>query len=111
MPEDIVAILHPELLNHLAHAGDHPHHLVHRSKFFYLAHLRHEVVKRELPFFQLFLLAEHFILVELLHRLGGGDQGVAYFAHAGGFAFGLAVAGAMLAVMRRRRPQPRLPTY
>jgi membrane associated rhomboid family serine protease len=41
----------------------------------------------------------------------GGGQGVAYFAHVGGFAFGLAVAGAMLYAMRRRRPDPRLPVY
>ena len=64
----------------------------------------------------LILLAVWFIL-QFVPALGqvavgsGGGQGVAYFAHVGGFVFGLAVAGAMLAVMRRRRPQPRLPVY
>jgi rhomboid family protein len=64
----------------------------------------------------LILLALWFIL-QFVPALGqvavgsGGDQGVAYFAHVGGFVFGLAVAGAMLAVMRRRRPEPRLPVY
>ena len=64
----------------------------------------------------LILLALWFIL-QFVPALGqvavgsGGDQGVAYFAHVGGFVFGLAVAGAMLAVMRRRRPEPRLPIY
>jgi membrane associated rhomboid family serine protease len=64
----------------------------------------------------LILLALWFIL-QFVPALGqvavgsGGDQGVAYFAHVGGFVFGLAVAGAMLSVMRRRRPGPRLPTY
>jgi membrane associated rhomboid family serine protease len=64
----------------------------------------------------LFLLALWFIL-QFVPALGqvavgsGGDQGVAYFAHVGGFVFGLAVAAAMLAVMRRRRPGTRLPVY
>ena len=64
----------------------------------------------------LILLALWFIL-QFVPALGqvavgsGGDQGVAYFAHVGGFVFGLAVAGAMLSVMRRRRPEPHLPTY
>jgi rhomboid family protein len=64
----------------------------------------------------LILLALWFIL-QFVPALGqvavgsGGDQGVAYFAHVGGFVFGLAVAGAMLSVLRRRRPEPRLPTY
>ncbi len=64
----------------------------------------------------LILLALWFIL-QFVPALGqvavgsGGDQGVAYFAHVGGFVFGLAVAGAMLAVMRRRRPEPRSPVY
>jgi rhomboid family protein len=64
----------------------------------------------------LILLAIWFIL-QFIPALGqvavdsGGDQGVAYFAHVGGFVFGLAVAGVMLAVMRRRRTQPRLPVY
>jgi membrane associated rhomboid family serine protease len=64
----------------------------------------------------LILLALWFIL-QFVPALGqvavgsGGDQGVAYFAHVGGFSFGLAVAAAMLYVTRRRRPEPRLPTY
>jgi membrane associated rhomboid family serine protease len=64
----------------------------------------------------LILLAVWFIL-QFVPALGqvavgsGGDQGVAYFAHVGGFVFGLAVAGAMLYAMRRRRPDPRLPVY
>ena len=41
----------------------------------------------------------------------GGGQGVAYFAHVGGFVFGLAVAAIMLYVTRSRRPEPRLPIY
>jgi membrane associated rhomboid family serine protease len=64
----------------------------------------------------LILLALWFIL-QFVPALGqvavgsGGDQGVAYFAHVGGFAFGSAVAGAMLYAMRRRRTEPRLPGY
>jgi membrane associated rhomboid family serine protease len=64
----------------------------------------------------LVLLALWFIL-QFVPALGqvavgsGGDQGVAYFAHVGGFVFGLAVAGAMLAAMRRRPPEARLPIY
>ncbi len=64
----------------------------------------------------LILLAIWFIL-QFVPALGqvavgsGGDQGVAYFAHVGGFAFGLAVAATMLYTMRRRRPEPRLPVY
>jgi rhomboid family protein len=64
----------------------------------------------------LILLALWFIL-QFVPALGqvavgsGGDQGVAYFAHVGGFVFGLAVAGVMLSVIRRRRPEPRLPTF
>jgi membrane associated rhomboid family serine protease len=64
----------------------------------------------------LILLAIWFIL-QFVPALGqvavgsGGDQGVAYFAHVGGFAFGLAVAATMLYTMRRRRPDPRLPVY
>ena len=64
----------------------------------------------------LILLAIWFIL-QFVPALGqvavgtGGDQGVAYFAHVGGFAFGLAVAAVMLYLMRRRRPEPRLPLY
>ena len=41
----------------------------------------------------------------------GGDQGVAYFAHVGGFLFGLAVAGLMLLRAGGREPEPRLPVY
>lgn len=40
----------------------------------------------------------------------GGDQGVAYFAHVGGFVFGLAVAAVLLR-LRPRGPEPRLPVY
>jgi rhomboid family protein len=39
----------------------------------------------------------------------GGDQGVAYFAHVGGFIFGLATI--KLFATRRREPPPRLPVY
>jgi membrane associated rhomboid family serine protease len=41
----------------------------------------------------------------------GGDQGVAYFAHVGGFIFGLAVAAVRLYLWRRREPASRLPVY
>jgi membrane associated rhomboid family serine protease len=43
----------------------------------------------------------------------GGGEGVAYFAHVGGFVFGLAVAAVMLSVTGRRDrdEQPRLPVY
>jgi membrane associated rhomboid family serine protease len=41
----------------------------------------------------------------------GGGQGVAYFAHVGGFIFGLAVAAIMLSTSRRREEPPRLPVY
>ena len=64
----------------------------------------------------LILLAVWFIL-QFIPALGqvavesGGDQGVAYFAHVGGFAFGLAVAGLMLLWARGRRPEPRSPGY
>jgi membrane associated rhomboid family serine protease len=64
----------------------------------------------------LILLALWFIL-QFLPALGqvavesGGDQGVAYFAHVGGFLFGLAVAGVMLLLTRGREPEPRLPVY
>src|SRR5262249_50795787 len=65
----------------------------------------------------LILLALWFIL-QFVPALGqvavgsGGDQGVAYFAHVGGFAFGVAVAAALLQVTRRRAPpEPRLPAY
>ncbi len=64
----------------------------------------------------LILLAVWFIL-QFIPALGqvavesGGGQGVAYFAHVGGFAFGLAVAGLMLLGARDRRPEPRLPGY
>jgi membrane associated rhomboid family serine protease len=39
----------------------------------------------------------------------GGGGGVAYFAHVGGFLFGLALIG--LFAKRRRSPSPRLPAY
>jgi membrane associated rhomboid family serine protease len=64
----------------------------------------------------LILLAVWFVL-QFVPALGqvavgsGGGQGVAYFAHVGGFVFGLAVAAGMLYAMRRRRPDPRLPLY
>jgi membrane associated rhomboid family serine protease len=65
----------------------------------------------------LILLAIWFIL-QFIPALGqvavesGGGQGVAYFAHVGGFVFGLAVAGALLlAGNGRREPPPRLPVY
>jgi membrane associated rhomboid family serine protease len=65
----------------------------------------------------LILLAVWFIL-QFIPALGqvavdpGGGEGVAYFAHVGGFVFGLAVAGAMLAFGRGREPpEPRLPVY
>ena len=57
----------------------------------------------------LILLAVWFIL-QFIPALGqvaiesGGGEGVAYFAHVGGFVFGLAVAGAMLAFARGREP-------
>jgi membrane associated rhomboid family serine protease len=64
----------------------------------------------------LFLLAAWFIL-QFVPALGqvavetGGDQGVAYFAHVGGFVFGLAVAMVMLLTRGREEPPPRLPVY
>jgi membrane associated rhomboid family serine protease len=66
----------------------------------------------------LILLAVWFIL-QFVPALGqvavesGGGQGVAYFAHVGGFVFGLAVAGVILSVSGRRdrEEQPRLPVY
>jgi membrane associated rhomboid family serine protease len=38
-----------------------------------------------------------------------GGEGIAYFAHVGGFIFGLAVAALM--ARRRRDPEPQLPVY
>jgi membrane associated rhomboid family serine protease len=64
----------------------------------------------------LILLAVWFIL-QFVPALGqvavetGGDQGVAYFAHVGGFVFGLAVAAVMLLTRGRREEPPRLPVY
>jgi membrane associated rhomboid family serine protease len=66
----------------------------------------------------LILLAVWFIL-QFVPALGqvavesGGGQGVAYFAHVGGFVFGLAVAAVMLSVkgQRDREDPPRLPVY
>jgi membrane associated rhomboid family serine protease len=64
----------------------------------------------------LILLALWFIL-QFIPALGqvavetGGGQGVAYFAHVGGFIFGLAVAAVMLSTSRRREEPPRLPLY
>jgi membrane associated rhomboid family serine protease len=64
----------------------------------------------------LILLGIWFIL-QFLPALGqvavqtGGGEGVAYFAHVGGFLFGLAVAAFMVYVLGRREPEPRLPVY
>ena len=64
----------------------------------------------------LILLAVWFIL-QFIPALGqvaiesGGGEGIAYFAHVGGFVFGLAVAGAILAFTRGREPPSRLPVY
>jgi membrane associated rhomboid family serine protease len=66
----------------------------------------------------LILLAIWFLL-QFVPALGqvavetGGGQGVAYFAHVGGFLFGLSVAAVMLAVTRGRDREdpPRLPVY
>jgi rhomboid family protein len=63
----------------------------------------------------LILLALWFIL-QFVPALGqvavgsGGGQGVAYFAHVGGFVFGLAVAAVLLR-LRPRGPEPRSPVY
>jgi membrane associated rhomboid family serine protease len=64
------------------------------------------------------LLAIWFIL-QFVPALGqvavetGGGEGVAYFAHVGGFVFGLAVAAVMLSITRGRdrEESPRLPVY
>jgi membrane associated rhomboid family serine protease len=66
----------------------------------------------------LILLAVWFIL-QFVPALGqvavetGGGEGVAYFAHVGGFVFGLAVAGVMLSITGRGDGEepPRLPVY
>jgi membrane associated rhomboid family serine protease len=66
----------------------------------------------------LILLAVWFIL-QFVPALGqvavetGGGEGVAYFAHVGGFVFGLAVAGVILLTTGRRDREepPRLPVY
>ena len=66
----------------------------------------------------LILLAIWFIL-QFVPALGqvavqtGGGEGVAYFAHVGGFLFGLAVAAIILSVTRGkdREDPPRLPVY
>jgi membrane associated rhomboid family serine protease len=39
----------------------------------------------------------------------GGGEGIAYFAHVGGFLFGLAAI--KLFATRRQEPEPRLPVY
>jgi membrane associated rhomboid family serine protease len=62
----------------------------------------------------LILLSIWFVL-QFLPALGevavdvGGSGGVAYFAHVGGFLFGLAAI--KLFATRRREPEPRLPVY
>jgi membrane associated rhomboid family serine protease len=62
----------------------------------------------------LILLAVWFVL-QFIPALGqvavetGGDQGIAYFAHVGGFLFGLAAI--KLFATRRAEPEPRLPVY
>jgi membrane associated rhomboid family serine protease len=64
----------------------------------------------------LILLALWFIL-QFVPALGqvavgsGGDQGVAYFAHVGGFVFGLAVAAVLIALRGRPKQEPQLPVY
>ena len=64
----------------------------------------------------LILLALWFIL-QFVPALGqvavgsGGDQGVAYFAHVGGFVFGLLVAAVLIWLRGRPEPEPRLPVY
>jgi membrane associated rhomboid family serine protease len=66
----------------------------------------------------LILLAIWFVL-QFVPALGqvavqtGGGEGVAYFAHVGGFLFGLAVAAIILSVTRGRDREdpPRLPVY
>ena len=64
----------------------------------------------------LILLAIWFIL-QFVPALGqvavetGGGGGVAYFAHVGGFLFGLAVAGILLLTRGRQETQPRFPVY
>jgi membrane associated rhomboid family serine protease len=64
----------------------------------------------------LILLALWFIL-QFVPALGqvavetGGGGGVAYFAHVGGFVFGLAVAAILVSRSGRSEPQPRLPVY
>jgi membrane associated rhomboid family serine protease len=62
----------------------------------------------------LILLAVWFVL-QFIPALGqvavesGGDQGIAYFAHVGGFIFGLAAI--KLFASRRHDPEPSLPVY
>ncbi len=62
----------------------------------------------------LVLLAAWFVL-QFIPALGqvavdaGGDQGIAYFAHVGGFIFGLAAI--KLFARRRSEPEPHLPVY
>ena len=64
----------------------------------------------------LILLAIWFVL-QFIPALGqvatpepGGGEGIAYFAHVGGFIFGLATIK-LLASRRRDDPEPRLPVY
>jgi membrane associated rhomboid family serine protease len=63
----------------------------------------------------LILLAIWFIL-QFVPAIGqvatpevGGGEGVAYFAHVGGFIFGLLMV--KLLVRRKRDPEPELPAY
>jgi membrane associated rhomboid family serine protease len=55
-----------------------------------------------------FLQQAYFGYQDLSDPLGGGS-GVAYFAHIGGFAFGLLTVRAL--ARRRKDPEPRIPVY
>jgi membrane associated rhomboid family serine protease len=63
------------------------------------------------------ILLSIWFLLQFIPALGqvtvqtGGGEGVAYFAHVGGFIFGLAVAAFIVYVLGRRDPESRLPVY